>query len=89
LDKAIQGKGETMTNIEIAVLEAFLCKGWSHRKIQKDILGSEAPERGGGFEAMKILHAHGITGEFKSILKNKSFDSDLFKKVGNIKNIFA
>ena len=73
-----------MTNTEKAVLEAYLCQGWSHRKIQKEILGIEAPERGGGYEAMKILHSYGITGEYKSILKNQFFDSDLFKKAGNI-----
>jgi len=73
-----------MTEKELAVVEAFLCQGWSHRKIQKEILGIEAPERGGGFEAMKILHSYGITGEFKSILKNKPFNSEKFKK--SIKN---
>ena len=75
-----------MMDIEIAVIEAYLCQGWSHRRIQKDILGIEAPERGGGFEALKILHAYGVTGEFKSILKNKYLDSELFKKAGNIQN---
>jgi putative restriction endonuclease len=73
-----------MTEKELAVVEAFLCQGWSHRKIQKEILGIEAPERGGGYEAMKILHAYGITGEFKSILRNKPFNSEKFKKSGNI-----
>ena len=52
-----------MTKKEIAVLEAYLCQGWSHRQIQQDILGIEAPERGGGFETMKVLHGYGVTGE--------------------------
>ncbi len=75
-----------MTNIEIAVIEAYLCQGWSHRKIQEEILGIEAPVRGGGFKTLEILHAYGVTKEYKSIFKNKYFDSELFKKAGNIQN---
>ncbi|NLF82380.1 MAG: hypothetical protein GX568_00150 [Candidatus Gastranaerophilales bacterium] len=61
------------------VLKAYLIDGLSHRKIQERILNMEAPARGGGFEAMNILHEFGITGEYKGILKRFN---------GNINNKF-
>jgi hypothetical protein len=75
-----------MNQQEASVLKAYLCDGWSHRKIQERILGIEAPERGGGFEAMKILHQYGITGEYKSSLRGRSFDSEALAAAGNIRN---
>jgi hypothetical protein len=45
-----------MNQKNAAVLRAYLCDGWSHRRIQEEILGIEAPLRGGGYETMKILH---------------------------------
>ncbi len=58
-----------MNRQEAQVIKAYLCDGWSHRRIQEQILGIDAPVRGGGYEAMKILHGYGITGEYKSALK--------------------
>ena len=55
---------------EYKVLKAYLVDGWSHRKIQREILKLDAPARGGGFVAMDILHKYNITGEYKAILKN-------------------
>jgi putative restriction endonuclease len=75
-----------MNRQEAEVIRAYLCEGWSHRRIQERILGIDAPERGGGYEAMKILHVYGITGEYKSALKGRTFDADAFEAAGNIRN---
>lgn len=75
-----------MNRQEAAVIKAYLCDGWSHRRIQEQILGIDAPVRGGGYEAMKILHVYGITGEYKSSLKGLTFDPDAFEAAGNIRN---
>lgn len=73
-----------MNDIDFKVIEAFLVRGWSHRKIQKDILKIEAPVRGGGFKAMKILHDYGIKKEYKSCLKNQKVDRTLFSQSNDI-----
>jgi len=67
------------------VLEAYLCNGWSQRTIQERILEIDAPERGGGYEAMKILHQYGIEGEHKSALKGCAFDADALEAAGDIR----
>jgi putative restriction endonuclease len=73
-----------MNEIDFKVIEAYLIHGWSHRKIQSEILEIEAPERGGGFEAMQILHRFGITGEFKNILAGQELNRELFQQSNNI-----
>lgn len=74
-----------MKTTDAAVLEAYLCYGWSQRKIQEDVLGIDAPERGGGYEAMKILHSYGIVGEHKYALRGKKFDPQAFEAAGSIR----
>ena len=71
---------------EVEVLRAYLCDGWSHRRIQEVILGIAAPERGGGYEAMRLLHEYGVTGEYKSCLRGRKFDAQAFEMAGNIQN---
>jgi putative restriction endonuclease len=73
-----------MNEIDFEVIEAYLINGWSHRRIQSEILGIEAPERGGGFETMQILHRFGITGEFKNILAGQELNRELFQQSQNI-----
>ena len=75
-----------MNQKDSAIIKAYLCDGWSHRRIQAELLGLDAPERGGGFEAMKILHGYGITGEYKSSLRGRSFDPEAFEAAGTIRN---
>lgn len=59
----------------LKVISAYIVNGWSHREIQKKILGLPAPSNGGGFVAMDILHYYGIKGEHKGILSNNmNFD---------------
>lgn len=57
-----------MEQIEFEVLKAFLVESKSHRWIQENILNIDAPERGGGYEAMKILHTHDIKADLKGAL---------------------
>jgi hypothetical protein len=71
---------------EAEVIEAYLCYGFSQRKIQEDILGIDAHERGGGYEAWRILQSYGITGEHKSALQGKKFDPQAFEAAGSIRN---
>ena len=73
-----------MNDLHLSIAEAYLCNGWSHRKIQEKIMGIDAPERGGGFEAMTILHGLGIFGEHKNLLRGKSFDKIAFARAMNL-----
>lgn len=66
------------------ILKAYLIEGKSHREIQREILGIPAPSRGGGFEAMKILHHYGIKGKDKSIFKSGIIKGKLSKEVEEI-----
>lgn len=66
-------------------IEAYVCKCWSHRDIQKRILKIDAPSRGGGFRAMSLLHGFGITEEYKGILAGRGFNRKLFSAVYNIR----
>ena len=49
-------------------------------------MGIDAPERGGGFEAMTILHGYGVYGKHKNILRGKSLDRALFKKAKHLES---
>lgn len=73
-----------MNRKEVDVLTAYLCEGRSHRDIQEKILGIDAPSRGGGYEAMRILHRYEITGKYKGCLRGRSFDPEALIRVGNI-----
>ena len=67
-------KIEKFDNYTIAkVLYAYLVESQSHRNIQKKILGLPAPQKGGGFVTMEILHHFDLKKEFKGLLKD-SFD---------------
>ena len=57
-----------MEQIDFEVLKAYLVESKSQRWIQENILSINAPERGGGYEAMKILHAHDIRSDLKGSL---------------------
>jgi len=61
----------------VKIIEAYLIHGKSHRDIQREILGFDAPANGGGFMAMEVLHKLGITGEKKGMLKNKEIDDEI------------
>jgi hypothetical protein len=62
--------------IRAKVIEAYLYENKSHRTIQKEILGMDAPARGGGFIAMQILHHYGIDSTKKGSLKNNSIEEE-------------
>lgn len=55
----------------LKVIMSYLYEGKSHRQIQREILGLPAPERGGGFIAMDILHHYEIHGDKKGLLQDK------------------
>lgn len=55
------------------VIYSYLKKSLSHRGIQKEVLGQDAPARGGGFLAMEILHSYKIEGDKKGILNKTPF----------------
>lgn len=69
--------------IDVQVIKAYLMDSKSHRRIQEEILQMDAPARGGGFEAMKILHAYGIKGDKKGILAKSSIDDEYSKAIGS------
>ena len=70
---------------QLDVVEAYLCEGWSYRKIQEVILKIHSPESGGGFEAMSILHSFGIADDHKNILHGRGFNRDIFRKEMSLK----
>jgi len=48
-------------------------EGLTHRELQSHVLGIPAPQHGGGFEAMYILHYYGVGGEdTRGLLSNIS-----------------
>lgn len=69
----------------LKVIKAYLVDGLSHRKIQWEILGLPAPDNGGGYIAMDILHYYNIDGTKKKILKNKSIDELITTSQGKFK----
>lgn len=71
-----------MPELHLDIVEAFLCNGWSHRRIQAEIMGIPAPERGGGYEAMRVLHDYGILGKHKSV--PRKLDREVFARTKHI-----
>ncbi|MBB2144583.1 hypothetical protein GM921_03745 [Pedobacter sp. LMG 31464] len=65
------------------VLDGFLNHNLSHRRLQREILNLPAPPRGGGFEAMAILHHYGLKGDFKG----KGFDVLTLPTFAEAKNL--
>lgn len=71
----------------LKVIKAFLVDGLSHRKIQSQILGLPAPDNGGGYVAMDILHYYNIDGKKKGILANGDIDNLIKNSTGNYHEI--
>lgn len=59
------------------VIKAYLREGLSHRRIQSEILNLPAPARGGGFEAMQILHQYDIDGTKKGVLQDNALSDEI------------
>lgn len=57
-------------DVILQVIMAYLYEGKSHRQIQREILALPAPDRGGGFIAMDILHYYNIHGDKKGLFKS-------------------
>lgn len=76
---------QDMKNIHKEIIFSYLVLGWSHRKIEINILKIESLVKGGGYKAMDILHSYGIKGEKKSILKGKDYKDELNTATGNYK----
>lgn len=55
------------------IIRAYLEEGRTQRVLQEEILGIPAPERGGGYVAMEILHDAGVTGREKGILAREQY----------------
>lgn len=73
----------------LKVVKAYLIEGLSHRKIQSQILGIPAPDNGGGYVAMDILHHFNIDGDKKGILKNNNIDDLINETNGKYKEILV
>ncbi|MFC1513460.1 McrB family protein [candidate division KSB1 bacterium] len=71
--------------LEARVIYAYIYDAMSHRDIQSSILGKDAPARGGGFEAMNILHSYEIREDKKGILKTKTFNEEYNESSGKYK----
>lgn len=51
-------------NIKIDLVRLYLeSREWSHRRLQSEILGIDAPPRGGGYVAMEILRSFGLVDD--------------------------
>jgi 5-methylcytosine-specific restriction protein B len=75
IQNTISDKEEIPVNAQ--VIYSYLVESMSHRKIQKDILGEEAPTNGGGYLTMKILHDFDIRDDKKGILSKVPFEKEL------------
>ena len=73
------------------IIHSYMILGWSHRKIEMEILKIESPARGGGFVAMKILHSYNIIGSRKRSLMNKDlkveFDNETDPRIKEAINL--
>jgi len=76
---------QDMKSIHKEIIFSYLVLGWSHRKIEINILKIESPVKGGGYRAMEILHSYDIKGEKKSILQGRDFKNELNNATGNYK----
>lgn len=70
------------SKVHAEVIYNYLKNSLSHRKIQSEVLGEEAPARGGGFLAMEILHGYEIQGDKKGILKKIPFNTEYKNATG-------
>lgn len=70
------------SKVHAEVIYNYLKNSLSHRKIQSEVLGEEAPARGGGFLAMEILHGFEIQGDKKGILKKIPFNTEYKSATG-------
>ena len=59
------------------LIRAYLIDSKSHRQIQREILGLPAPDHGGGFVTMAILHYYDIREDQKGILKTSTLEREL------------
>ena len=84
----IQFTHDTKTEIpkEVQVIYSYLVKSLSHRKIQENVLGIEAPANGGGFLAMQILHDFEIRDDKKGILNTITIEEEIAKSSGKYKD---
>jgi len=64
-------------DIHEEVIRAYLIDSKSHREIQREILGLPAPDHGGGFVTMGILHYYDIHGEKKGFLTTSTIQQEL------------
>ncbi|MBV4449262.1 HNH endonuclease [Clostridium tyrobutyricum] len=67
----------------LKVIKAYLVDGLSHRKIQSQILGLPAPDNGGGYVVMNILHYFNIKGDKKGILTSQNINNLIKNATGN------
>lgn len=73
----------------LKVVIAYLVDGLSHRKIQSKILGLPAPDNGGGYVVMDILHHFDIDGDKKSILATEDINSLIENASGSYHDILT
>ena len=71
----------------LKVVKAYLVDGLSHRKIQSKILGLPAPDNGGGYVTMDILHHFNISGDKKGILATEDINNLIENASGNYHDI--
>ncbi len=74
---------QDMKKLHKEIIYSYLVLGWSHRKIEINILNIESPERGGGFKVMEILHSYNIKGDKKGILKDNDYENALVNATGD------
>lgn len=71
----------------LKVVKAYLVDGLSHRDIQRDILGIPAPNKGGGYVTMDILHSFNIDVKKKAILSKSDINSLINSSSGSYHDI--
>jgi putative restriction endonuclease len=76
-------------SVKAKVIKAYLIEAKSLRQIQQDILGIEAPARGGGYVTMQILHHYMITGNKKGVLLSNSFEEEYSRASGPYKEALS
>ncbi len=66
-------------------LKAYLFDGFSCRRLERDILGIESKDRGGGYKALTMMRNFGLVSDNKGMFGGKTLDDAISQSSGAIK----
>jgi hypothetical protein len=76
-----------LDNNDINIIKAYLIYGKSFRMIEREIMGIDSQERGGGFKSKKIINSYGLKKEHKGLINEANINQEIEKSEGDLKKI--